>query len=155
MASGNADTPRKAYITASLYATAQGDLKARREELRFTMHNKITCIPYKDFMDEFLPEVQQPSPSLKEAPKTVMSSIRSRLRLRMKAPAPPSASLSTRPQLPPNPFEGMLAATTEKDMYTKITAALNAADPCPGFQFVPTPHKGDQSADTKQAVDCG
>ncbi|KAI0675181.1 hypothetical protein C8Q78DRAFT_1010883 [Trametes maxima] len=144
---------RSASVPASLYATATGDLKTRREDLRFTMHNKITCIPYKDFMDEFLPEVQPLSPSLKEAPKTVMSSIKSRLRLRIKAPAPAAASLSTRPQLPPNPFEGMLAATTEKNMYTKITAALNAADPCLGFQFVPTPHKRDQSADTKQAVD--
>ncbi|KAI0645255.1 hypothetical protein C8Q79DRAFT_761141 [Trametes meyenii] len=120
------------------------------------MHNKITCIPYKDFMDEFLPEVQPPRPLPEGPTKTVVSSIKSRLRLRNKAGARPAASIAkAEPPLPPSPFKGMRAATTEKDMYTKITEALNATDPCPGFRFVPTPHKGDHSADTKQAVDCG
>ncbi|KAI0645249.1 hypothetical protein C8Q79DRAFT_1111841 [Trametes meyenii] len=120
------------------------------------MHNKITCIPYKDFMDEFLPEVQPPRPLPEGPTKTVVSSIKSRLRLRNKAAARSAASVpKAEPPLPPSPFKGMRAATTEKDMYTKITEALNAAGPCPGFRFVPTPHKGDHSADTKQAVDCG
>ncbi|KAI0669721.1 hypothetical protein C8Q78DRAFT_976929 [Trametes maxima] len=122
MASGFADTPRKAYITASLYATAQGDLKARREELRFTMHNKITCIPYKNFMDEFLPEVQTRQ-TQQELPKTDASSSKSRLRSRSKPSPPPKVSIPV-VKLPQSPFKGMATATTEKDMYTKIVRKL-------------------------------
>ncbi|KAI0776300.1 hypothetical protein BD413DRAFT_610967 [Trametes elegans] len=55
----------------------------------------------------------------------------------------------------PNPFKGMRAYTDEEDMYGKITDALNKANICPGFRFVPTPHKADKTDDSRQAVDCG
>ncbi|KAI0645269.1 hypothetical protein C8Q79DRAFT_911766 [Trametes meyenii] len=153
MASGNADTPHKAYIAASLFATQTGDIEARRKELRFTMHKKITCVSYKNFMDEFLPEAGSDSETRGEPSKTFLSSVAYHLRPRKKQ-LPPSKALA-RKQPPQNPFKGMEAASSERDMYTKITAALNAANPCVGYDFVPTPHKGDPSADTKQAVDCG
>ncbi|KAI0645261.1 hypothetical protein C8Q79DRAFT_911651 [Trametes meyenii] len=150
MASGNADTPRKAYITASIFATSPGDLKARREELRFTMHKKITCISFTEFMDEFLPDSTNHSEVQAQPIKSLVLSLRS------SGPSsePPQDSVE-KPHILQNPFKGMQPSATERSMYTKITEALNAANPCPGYQFVPTPHKGDQSADTKQAVDCG
>ncbi|KAI0359651.1 hypothetical protein OH77DRAFT_1047033 [Trametes cingulata] len=59
--------------------------------------------------------------------------------------------------MPPstNPFRDMGEPSSEKDMYYKITNTLNRADICSGYSFVATPHKGDSSDESGQAVDCG
>ncbi|KAI0359684.1 hypothetical protein OH77DRAFT_1518062 [Trametes cingulata] len=46
--------------------------------------------------------------------------------------------------------------TNEKRMYAPLVKAINdCKDLCPGYTFVATPHRGDASAQTYQAVDCG
>ncbi|KAI0645268.1 hypothetical protein C8Q79DRAFT_927481 [Trametes meyenii] len=120
------------------------------------MYNKITCISYRDFMDEFLPEFQaRQTPGPQEPPNADTSYRQSHLRSRGKPSLPSEAGSIPNRKPPQSPFKGMPTAATEKEMYTNITAALNAMDLCPGYQFVPTPHKSDQFADIKQAVDCG
>ncbi|KAI0368951.1 hypothetical protein BV20DRAFT_1021386 [Pilatotrama ljubarskyi] len=111
------------------------------------MHNKITCITYDAFMGDFVPE-PTPQPLSTSA---INYNLRSRSRTRcMSGPSSP-------PSLPPstNPLQSLPLPRTEVNMYDTIITALNEADLCPGYQFASTPHKGDPSEETRQAVDCG
>ncbi|KAI0359641.1 hypothetical protein OH77DRAFT_1420183 [Trametes cingulata] len=125
------------------------------------MHNKITCIEYDAFMDEFVPEpVPQPSSSSSSSslsssatPTNASTNYNLRSRSRSRCVSGPTSPPSQPPTT--NPLKSVPLPKTEVDMYDTIISALNKADLCPGYQFASTPHKGDPSEDTKQAVDCG
>ncbi|KAI0359642.1 hypothetical protein OH77DRAFT_1518030 [Trametes cingulata] len=156
---GTSDSPHKAFCAAASHRIHPKDITGERAELRYTMHNKITCIEYDAFMDEFVPE-PVPQPSSSSSSSSLSSSatptnastnynLRSRSRSRCVSGSPPSQPPTT------NPLKSVPLPKTEVDMYDTIISALNKADLCPGYQFASTPHKGDPSEDTKQAVDCG
>ncbi|KAI0645250.1 hypothetical protein C8Q79DRAFT_912191 [Trametes meyenii] len=135
-----ADSPNRAL--RSQFITT-GQRQERRQELRFGMHKKITCIPFDDFIARFVPDAltSRCSPDSdgdhsKHGPSTERD------------PGRPEAPSS-------NPFQDMPQASVEKDMYRNITEALSGAGLTTEFEFVSTPYKGDSSERSGQAVDCG
>lgn len=173
------DSPHKSFRAHNQFSVTQG-ITDNRDELRFNMHRKITCIPYEKFMEEFFPEWAQSSSSSflsllpaipnpwgsKSSGKLASSTSRTRVATSNKT-MPRKSRAFTR-----NPFSGMSDPKSEVDMYDKIvsslkpwcnvcynyymqTSALNKTKICDGYTFVPTPHKADTTDKSRQAVDCG
>lgn len=59
----NADSPNKANRVRNVFTTGDFDLTEKRDELRYTMHRKVTLVEYGVFMAEFMPEAPLACPS--------------------------------------------------------------------------------------------
>ncbi|KAH9855962.1 hypothetical protein C2E23DRAFT_773409 [Lenzites betulinus] len=118
----------------------QGDLPAKRNELRSNVHGKIQSVPYDEFKKTFFPDLPKPSYKL---PQRVSSKDAAFLK-RKNAPA----------GLKP-PFSSIQACASERKMCTQLTSALNKAKLCDGFTFVSTAFKSDPTDEGKLGADMG
>ncbi|KAI0827914.1 hypothetical protein BC628DRAFT_1418025 [Trametes gibbosa] len=136
------DSPPKSYIPKSVFDTATGkpDLFARKAELRKKMHIKTTIMTLEDFEKEFFP----PSAHSNSPPVDRYRALTGNLN----AAAVPGDQVK-------NPFKGLDAFTSERDMYKKLTSALNKAGLCPGYTFVSTPTRADPTDESKLEADMG
>ncbi|KAI0776259.1 hypothetical protein BD413DRAFT_264068 [Trametes elegans] len=126
-----ADTPNKALRHNSLFHTGQAVPEDKRDELHFMVTKKISAIPPAEFVRIFLEEATRTLDGADQAQS-------------------PSSH-----ELPVNPFANLPAAKSEKGMYAEITKALNDSGLCPQHIFAATPHKGDTSEGSGQAIDLG
>ncbi|KAI0827916.1 hypothetical protein BC628DRAFT_1317592 [Trametes gibbosa] len=141
------DSPHKAYISKSVFVTAtdgKSDLRAKRAELRKKMHLKTTIMTLEDFEKEFFPPSAQFTPSPVDGYRANGHGMTGN----RNAAAVPGDQVK-------NPFKGLDAFTSERDMYKKLTCALNKAGLCPGYTFVSTPTRADPTDESKLEADMG
>ncbi|KAH9855997.1 hypothetical protein C2E23DRAFT_751060 [Lenzites betulinus] len=118
----------------------QGDLPAKRIELRSNVHGKIQSIPYDEFKKTFFPDLPKP---LYKRPQRGVS--------KAAAPSKPKKA----PAGPKPLFNSTEAYKLERDMYAQLTSALNKAALCKGFTFMATAYKSDPTDPGKLEADIG